>query len=299
MDGHQAAYDPNMAQGGAGQRLAGNIGEFPQPPRPPPHLESHHDHNESGGVGGSSGPYPMKKPPRAQAAIARHRANNGQSKSGPYAFVCKECGMNYSRLEHLTRHERSHRDEKPFVCTVCNKAFGRRDILNRHMTIHSSGNEKGERKPRAARVPKKQQRQMLDQHGDGLHHAIGGGDPTNLTSIDGSQNMDESLPFVALGYGQPGSYPMPGPQFYDPNRHQVTPISMGLNSIPGLAPMGGAGPGLNAPHHSPGQDKATVPRPCTECLTSNVRCSGTYPCDNCTHRGVQCKFVGMEERRCV
>ena len=68
--------------------------------------------------------------------------NRLQSSSDFSAFKCEQCGMTYSRLEHLSRHERRHKEEKPFLCLVCNKSFGRRDVLNRHMTIHKGINPK-------------------------------------------------------------------------------------------------------------------------------------------------------------
>ncbi|KAB8258662.1 hypothetical protein BDV32DRAFT_151107 [Aspergillus pseudonomiae] len=53
-------------------------------------------------------------------------------------FRCAVCDKGYSKLEHLTRHERTHVNLKPFHCTQCNKAFGRQDVLNRHMKLHQN-----------------------------------------------------------------------------------------------------------------------------------------------------------------
>lgn len=54
-------------------------------------------------------------------------------------FACNVCGRNYSRVDHLARHYRSHTREKPFCCSTCNKTFGRADLLKRHSISHNAG----------------------------------------------------------------------------------------------------------------------------------------------------------------
>ncbi|KAL5356429.1 hypothetical protein BJX96DRAFT_171605 [Aspergillus floccosus] len=70
--------------------------------------------------------------------VSSPNASGANSTSNLRKFRCGVCGKAYRKLEHLTRHERTHANSKPFQCMQCDKAFGRQDVLNRHMKLHTN-----------------------------------------------------------------------------------------------------------------------------------------------------------------
>ncbi|KAH7360640.1 C2H2 transcription factor-like protein [Rhexocercosporidium sp. MPI-PUGE-AT-0058] len=54
----------------------------------------------------------------------------------PNRFQCLECHQTFGRVEHLTRHSRSHQKERSLKCSFCRKGFYRIDALRRHEQVH-------------------------------------------------------------------------------------------------------------------------------------------------------------------
>ncbi|PYI02791.1 hypothetical protein BO78DRAFT_400312 [Aspergillus sclerotiicarbonarius CBS 121057] len=84
----------------------------------------------------------------------KRASDSGQETNGSRTRPCPACNKTFSKAEHLTRHLRSHTNERPYACTICEKVYSRSDVLRRHEKSHEKNHENILSQPRSmSRTP--------------------------------------------------------------------------------------------------------------------------------------------------
>ncbi|KAH7120460.1 uracil phosphoribosyltransferase-domain-containing protein [Dactylonectria macrodidyma] len=70
----------------------------------------------------------------AKGGIPVHKTWMPRGRPKSVIPLCRYCNKQFTRREHLRRHERTHTNERPFACD-CGQSFTRKDLLARHARL--------------------------------------------------------------------------------------------------------------------------------------------------------------------
>lgn len=193
-----------------------------------------------------------RPPPNMAAAVSLlspmlggHSQISQERPDLPRPYKCPLCEKAFHRLEHQTRHIRTHTGEKPHACSFpnCSKRFSRSDELTRHSRIHNNPSRgKNSRAPHLSAASGLSESAVMNGRGSMMP-------PPSRDAIRSTPTSHTASPDISPpGSFSPFSHHLPPP----PGVYSIHDNRMGPRDINMLA---------TAAHHAERHDRYSVSAP--------------------------------------